>query len=75
MLAFDDGELWEGGYLITMVDSLVNDVPDENRVVDGSCDGMGCDVVKQRFGRHELLLVDEDEDEGLIRSDQLIQLA
>ena len=73
-MCFEDGDLGEGHNVIEVVDLLVDLVPDVDHVVDfGGC-SVGVDVVEEQFGRHELVGVNEDDDDDFAGVEYFVEL-
>jgi hypothetical protein len=69
-----DGHLREGNDLVSLVDLLVDQVPDVDRRVDVTHEWVCEQVVEQGFGRHELVGIHENDDDGLLTLQQVLQL-
>ena len=46
-MTFENSDLGEGGYLVFIVDLLINEVPDEDEVIDVGVGSMRIDVIEE----------------------------
>ena len=60
--------------MILIIDILINNIPDEEKVIDVRVGTMRVKVVEKKFSRHELGRINEDDDESGMSVEQVDQL-